>query len=95
MRRMVQVVGMVNAAARIQPGSNSNGHQHPPTADITMAATEPIGSTESRLGAIVATTKPKAAAAKAMALAGNSSIAGLVPSVMPNSSHPIPKSTII
>src|SRR5690242_16021338 len=77
--RMVHVVGTPIAAVLIQPGSNSSGHQHPPTADITMAATEPIGSTESRLGAIAATARPKAAATKAIAAAGSISMAGLWP----------------
>src|SRR5271154_3752291 len=82
--RIVQVVGSHNAAVRIHEGSNPIGHQHPPTADSAIAATAPIGNTASRVRAIQAMTRPKAAAAKEIVAAGNSSAQGCVPRVIRN-----------
>src|SRR6202030_2319621 len=92
---IVQVVGRNWAKARIQDGSKSSGHQHPPIADIAIATTAPKGITESWVRAIHAMMRPKAAAANEIAAAGNSSIAGFLPNDTPNIENPIANSTTI
>jgi len=44
---IVQVVGAKRASVRIQVGSKSIGHQHPPIAAIAMLKVVPNGITES------------------------------------------------
>ena len=85
---IVQVVGIKSPIARNQDGSKLIGHQHPPTADIAMAQTAPIGITESWVRARQAMIKPKAAAANEMAIAGRNKAKGLRPREMPNSHQP-------
>src|ERR1700720_3743976 len=92
---IVHVVGNHCANARIHAGSKSSGHQHPPIADIAIATTAPKGITESWVRATHAMMRPKAAAANEIAAAGNSSIAGFLPSDTPNSQNPIASSTTI
>src|SRR6204780_914652 len=73
---IVHVVGSHRASSRIQRGSKSSGHQHPPIAAIAMLKVTPNGITESWLGAIDAITRPSAADANEIATIGINSASG-------------------
>src|SRR5208283_4158720 len=88
---MVQVVGIQSPNARNHDGSKLSGHQHPPIADIVIAKTAPIGITESWVRARQAITRPKAAAANEIAIAGRNKAIGLRPREMSKSHQPIAK----
>ena len=73
---IVQVVGAKRASTRIQRGSKSNGHQHPPIAAIAMLRVTPNGITASCVREIDAITNPRAAAANEIPAVGMSSATG-------------------